>query len=205
MTNDFPDTTDIVDYPDVPGHNKRSRFSSVLRKAAALVLPVALFGGGVLLGKIIATPDTRTANSSEHAKAVFQDICADNNEAVQARSKLVYTDPRYLAAKPASQSENPDQHWCVFGTSYESELWWGMAYIGEDNPIYRSMFAGNGYDDHASRAVITYQGVPPLKFARDGWVAFVTPSGSGGEETWSDFKAGAGAMLLLDIAKHADS
>lgn len=202
MTN-TPDFPEVINYPEEsprPRTRRAVKVAALLAVVSALVLGVAL---GSALANSKKHPDAQPA--SQHPKSVYMDICAETPQAAQGRAKLLYTDPRYMAAKPVQVSDNPDQHWCVFGTSYQSDLWWVMAYIGDDNPIYRAMFAENGYDDNATRAVITYQGIPPLKFARNGWVAFITPSGgSNDEEVWSDFKAGAGAHLLMDIAKQAE-
>lgn len=199
MTN-TPKPPDVIDYPE---KSPRPRKLWIFRVAALLAVVSALIVG-VVIGAVLANrKKTPTVSSDGHAKSMYMDICADNHAAQQARAKLLYTDPRYMAAKPAQTSDSPDQHWCVYGTSYKSDLWWVMAYIGDDNPIYRAMFAENGHGDDATRAVIEYQGIPPLKFARNGWIAFITPSGSGAEETWSEFKAGAGARLLMDIAEKA--
>lgn len=144
-------------------------------------------------------------DSDKFQPAAFKDYCSDTSESAALRGKLLYTDARYMKQKPAqtsADSENPSQKWCVIGTSYESDMWWALTYVGEDNPVYKAMFAENGYADDATRAVITYQGIPPIKFARDGWIAFITPSET--DETWSEFKTGAGAMLLTDIAERSE-
>src|SRR5699024_10559283 len=110
------------------------------------------------------------------AVPAFVDYCAPTKEGSLLRGKLVYTDIRYMSDKPIQTPENPDQHWCVTGTTYESTLFWGIVYVGQDNPLYKTMVAENGEGDNASRAVITYQGVPAVKFARDGWLGFITDS-----------------------------
>lgn len=196
-----PPMAPIVDYPadadiDAQGHRIVSRGMLAL----TIALAVALIGSLAALTVQHVNNSKRT--SATAISAPFEDYCGNTPESAALRAKLLYTDTRYMRQEPAQTSadtDNPDQKWCVIGTSYESELWWVVAYVGQDNPIYKSMLAENGKADDATRAVITYQGIPPIKFAREGWIGFITPS----EDTWSEFKAGAGAMLLFDIAEQA--
>lgn len=201
---DFTNHPDIVEYP------VDSVRTSRVRKAVSITFLIVIFfllislgvGLGAAIGHVTKHPVTTAP--TVHASSPRVDICTSAAAARKARSELLYTNPGYLATEPVQVSDDKKRHWCVFGTNPESDLWWGIAYIGDDNPIYRTMLAENGYASSATRAVIMYQGIPPLKFARDGWVAFITPSGSVDGDVWTAFKTGAGVRLLMDIADHAE-
>ena len=186
----MPENTENItyDFPDQKKSRKGS-FLAILAVIGALILGAV--GGAVIATKVKDNPPVTSA---------FTDYCADTPESEFERSKLIYTDGRYLRDTPEQVSEVEGQHWCVIGKEKgNADMWWALVYVGTDNPIYKTMVAEMGDDDSATRAVINYQGLPPVKFARDGWVAFITPS----DEPWSAFKTGAGAMLLQKIADSA--
>lgn len=170
------------------------------KRALYAVIATALLAVAILVGVFIGRDSVNHAAKSVAGDApAFVDMCADTKDSAQARSKLIYTDPRYLNPKPVQVSDDSNKKWCTIGTSYESSIMWGLAYVGEDNPIYRTMIAENGDGPDATRAVITYRGVPGIKFAAHGWLGFVTPS----DEEWTAFKTGSVAMLMQDIANDA--
>lgn len=192
-----PGNEPVFDYPEEP---KVIRPSQNLDKAElrGWVVPlivtvvVALIMGAAYL--II-----NHKNNTPVAASQFTDMCADTDSSASLRSKMVYTDPKYMG-NIVKRSETEGDNWCVFGTTFSEDQWWAIVYVGEDNPLYRVMISENGDDDNATRAVITYQGVPPVKFAREGWIGFIT--GTDGEP-WSVFRTGAGAILLQTIARDA--
>lgn len=184
----MPENTDtpVIDYPE-----KKSRKGLLAALLAALL---ALAVGGGLLAAHLLTKKDATAH-------VFTDYCAASPESEFERGKMIYTDGRYLKDNPVQVSEKDGEHWCVIDPEKgDGTLHWVLLYVGVDHPIYKTMLAENGDDDTATRAVLRYQGIPALKFARDGWIGFVT---SDTDEPWSDFRAGAGAMLLQRIADQA--
>ena len=201
---DFTNHTDSIEYSVDSGRSSRVRKAvSVTLLVVVVFLLIALgMGLGAAIGYV--AKHSATTAPTVHTNPPHTDICTGTVEARKARAELLYTNPGYLTTEPVQVSDDKNRHWCVFGTNPESDLWWGIAYIGDDNPVYRTMLAENGYSDSATRAVIMYQGIPPLKFARDGWVAFITPSGSVNGDVWTAFKAGAGVRLLMDIADHAE-
>lgn len=185
-----PTTPPVFDYPeDKPSRKSKGRLAAI----AAIVLTVlVVIGGAVWMS-------TKKDVPSEPAAL---DYCAATDEGTALRAKLVYTDARFLDTELEQSNNDDNGRWCVFGPNYDTELWWAAVYVGEDNSLYRTMLAENGDDDNATRAVIRYQGLPAVKFAREGWVGFLAQDEDG--EEWSAFRTGAGAILLSDIAKAAD-
>lgn len=186
----------MIDYPEEPKVIRPSQnFGKTKIRGwavfVAVTAVVALIAGVVYL--VNHKPDVPAAASQ------LTDMCADTDTALSLRSKMVYTDPKYMG-NIVKRSETDGDNWCVFGTTFSEDQWWALVYVGEDNPLYRVMISENGDDDNATRAVITYQGVPPVKFAREGWIGFIT--GTDGEQ-WSAFRTGAGAILLQTIARDA--
>lgn len=183
-----PHTTPVFDYPD-DKPSRKGRFAALVALALAALLVV-----GVTL--VVVTKKDAPADPAA------LDYCAATEEGSMLRAKLVYTDTRFLSTEPEQVNDDENGRWCVFGPNYDTALWWAAVYVGEDNGLYRTMLAENGDDDNATRAVITFQGVPAVKFAREGWVGFVAQDED--SEQWTAFRTGAGAMLLSDIAKAAD-
>lgn len=162
---------------------------------------VAVIAWLLVTGVALAVYTVRTLSSAPQEPAAL-DYCAVTDDGTMLRSKLVYTDTRFLNEEPDQVNDDDNGRWCVFSPNYDTGIHWAAVYVGEDNPLYRTMLAENGADDNASRAVIGFQGVPPVKFARDGWVAFVAQDEDG--EKWTAFRTGAGAMLLDRIATSAE-
>lgn len=183
-----PHTTPVFDYPD-DKPSRKGRFAALVALALAALIIV-----GVTL-VVVTKKDAPTDPAA-------LDYCAATEEGSMLRAKLVYTDTRFLSTEPEQVNDDENGRWCVFGPNYDTALWWAAVYVGEDNGLYRTMLAENGDDDNATRAVITFQGVPAVKFAREGWVGFVAQDED--SEQWTAFRTGAGAMLLSDIAKAAD-
>lgn len=183
---DNEETNLLEDRPSQP--ESRKRLTVILVAALALMVAVV----GVLVVKKMEREDSAS---------VFTDYCAPTHESEFERSKMLYTDARYLTDEPVQVAETEGENWCVIEPSNAAGegMFWGILYVGEDNPLYQVMVSESGDDDNSPRAVVTYQGVPPVKFARDGWVGFTTPS----DEQWSAFKTGAGLMLLQRIADQA--
>ena len=184
-----PHTTPVYDYPEDTPPLRVGRIAAIV----ALAL-VALIIAGVTFVMV-----TKKDVPSDPAAL---DYCAATEDGSMLRAKLVYTDTRFLETDPEQVNDDENGRWCVFGPNYDTALWWAAVYVGEDNGLYRTMLAENGDDDTATRAVINFQGIPAVKFAREGWVGFVAQDEDG--EHWSAFRTGAGAMLLSDIAKAAD-
>lgn len=183
-----PHTTPVFDYPsDKP--SRRSRVAAI----------VALALTALLVASVAIVMMTRKDAPSNPAALNY---CAASEEGMMLRAKLVYTDTRFLTTEPEQVNDDENGRWCVFGPNYDTALWWAAVYVGEDNGLYSTMLAENGDDDNATRAVITFQGIPAVKFAREGWVGFVAQDEDG--EQWTAFRTGAGAMLLSDIAEAAD-
>lgn len=186
------DVSPVFDYPeDAPVAPRRK--SKRLAIFAAVITLVALVLGAVIW--------KFTRNEAPAAPAAL-DYCAATDDGTSLRAKLVYTDTRFLETEPEQVNNDENGRWCVFAPNYDAGLYWAAVYVGENNGLYRTMIAENGDDDNATRAVVTYQGIPPVKFARDGWVAFLAQNGDG--EQWTAFRTGAGAMLLTEIANAAD-
>lgn len=160
----------------------------------ALVLTLVVITVGATLFLL-----NRSTSPSEPAAL---DYCAATEEGTTLRAKLVYTDTRFLTTTPEQVNDDENGRWCVFGPNYDTDLWWVAVYVGEGNSLYGTMIAENGDSDDATRAVLRYQGIPAVKFAREGWVGFLAQDEDG--EQWTAFRAGAGGMLLHEIARSAE-
>lgn len=188
-----------------PQNRRRKSLAARVANLLVAVVAVALFVGfcGLVVPPMMRLVlDAVAGPGGRSVVADFPDYCADSLDATKLRAKMLYTDPRYMEQKPAAipDDDGDGPHaWCVIGTTYPSDVWWVIAYAGVKNPLYRTMLAENGSSDNATRAVITYQGIPPIAFAREGWLGFITP----GDDVWSDLRAGAGAELLRTLANDA--
>lgn len=183
-----PSETPVYDYPE--GKSSRKILTPILAVVALLAL---------IIGTVFVV---RAFKSNAPAAASALDYCAASEDGSLLRAKLVYTDSRFLEETPEQVNDDENGRWCVFGPNYDGGLYWAAVYVGEDNGLYRTMLAENGDGDNATRAVVNYQGIPAVKFARDGWVGFLAQDENG--EEWTPFRTGAGAILLNDIAKAAD-
>ena len=164
--------------------------------AVTVVVVAALTG--LLVALLVRPKNTNTTAALKNIN-----VCADTNVAARERAATVYTDQRYLQDGVAESSDgNVLAPWCVFTTAYDSSLYWGLVYVGDSNPIYTAMLAESGDRDDASRAVITYQNIPPIKFAKGGWIGFITPSD---EDDWTASRAAQTAQELSALAQRASS
>lgn len=167
-----------------------------IRALIALLLTL-IIAGGAMYGVWKWHDRQATPKSSKS----YVDICADTPLAVSKRSTLVYVDRNFLANRVEQESEDGGPRWCVFGTNdNHNDLWWVAVYAGDSSGMYRTLVAERHETDDPP-ATLTYTGLPPIQFARDGWIAFITPS----ENTWTAVHAGAGARLLADLVTAARS
>lgn len=184
--------------PAHPSNGHRPPPWKVILPAAAVAIVLA----AAFIGYVV----TRPSAPPPVAAAQPFDICAVTAVSASERAALVYTDKRYLSAGVEATSD-PDSltPWCVFTTNYASGLYWGAVYVGTTNPLYIAMTAESGNTDSAPRAVLSYQTVPPVKFARSGWIAFVTPSTTDptSASEWTAGDAALAAKKLADIAQRA--
>lgn len=175
--------------------------SFVKRTVFMLMVLIAAAAAGV--GGSLAAPTLKEMYDKSHLfvrpTTAKGDICADTPSAVAGRSALVITKTDFLASKVEQESESGTR-WCVFGTSDGNhDLWWVAVNAGTSNGIYRALTADRRDGEDGAPATLTYAGLPPIQFARDGWIAFITPS----EDTWTAFHAGAGARLLAELVDAA--
>lgn len=211
MENDPQRASDkVIDYPeDLPlvhtdphtdpfpkqkdeSNSPPSRTRSLVIGAVILVAVLSVFIGILMISGKPSAPATSASKNL--------DVCANTHVAVKERSALVYTDQRYIQDDALVTSKTGAiTPWCVFTTTYDSGLYWGAVYVGSANPLYTTLTAENGEGDSSTRGVITYQSVPPIKFAKGGWIAFITPS----EEKWTADAAVTSAKRLADIAQQA--
>lgn len=140
-----------------------------------------------------------TSETKKTSVTSSTDVCADTPLALAKRAALVYTNRDFLSNQVEQVSDDNGPRWCVFGTNDKNnDLWWVAVYAGEGNGVYRALIVDRREADDPP-ATLTYAGLPPIQFARDGWIAFITPS----ENTWTAFHAGAGARLLADLVTAA--
>lgn len=170
-----PPQPPVYDYPDglpssPPPSNPKRRLSSwivVLLAAAvavAVILTVAVIGHRV-------TSRSAPADPSVSAVAEPPAVCAPTDEGRDLRAQMFYTQKRYLSDEVEPSEELPPR-WCVFTTTYDSQMWWAAVYVGEDNPLYQVMVAKDGAELDKTRATVIYQQLVPIKFAYQGWIGF---------------------------------
>lgn len=188
-------TPPVFDFPEDKSPSRRTRAAVI----ALVMMLVVLMVTGVVGVRAGWFPLIGSPAPSEPAA---MDYCAATDEGTALRSKLVYTDTRFLTTTPEQSNDDENGRWCVFGPNYDTDLWWVAVYVGEGNSLYGTMIAENGDNDDATRAVLRYQGIPAVKFAREGWVGFLAQDEDG--EQWTAFRAGAGGMLLNEIARSAE-
>lgn len=151
------------------------------------------FIGGMFYAHIRST-DARSYLSSVSAPPV--NLCAESPAAERERDKLLRLGP-YASGAALVQTSGGTGTWCVLGHAEASGSYWGIAYVGLDNPIYVAMTTESGDVPEKPRARLTYPGSPPVTLARNGWIGFATPSGG---EPWTELRAGAATMMLFDLA-----
>jgi hypothetical protein len=177
----------------MPPQQRTSRTG--IRALIALLLTLIIAGGSMYGMWRWYERQTSPESSKSYA-----DICADTPLAVSKRATLVYTSRDFLSNRVEQESDSSPR-WCVFGTNdNHNDLWWVAVYAGESSGIYRALVAERHETDDPP-ATLTYAGLPPIQFARDGWIAFITPS----EDTWTAVHASAGARLLADLVTAARS
>lgn len=176
----------------LPAPQRRSRF---LLAAAGSALAFTGFLGGLIYAHTYAG-DTQT---SAPGPTPAVNLCASTEEAVRERMKLIFVDPDFQRAEPMQVSDGTAT-WCVLGLEKGQGMYWGIVYVGHDNPLYRTMVADSGDSPDVPRAMITYPDSPPVQFAHNGWIGFMAPSDG---ETWTELRTGAATLLLSDLAQKA--
>lgn len=179
----------VFDYPEPinPRPAPRSR-KHLYIVVGAMVAVVALVAS--VLGWVVLSKEPSPANNASDTPQPYP-VCAPTNEGRDTRSEMFYTDKRYLSPE-VSLSEDVPPQWCVFTTSYPSGMYWGAVYVGEDNPLYKTMTA-NGTALNETRATVIYQDIVPLKFAANGWVGFTA-------DGYSEFATKALAIQVRHLA-----
>lgn len=169
-----PPQPPVYDYPDgphpLPAAPAPSRWKSpvVVLVAASIALAV------ILTVAVVGHRVTRSSSPADTPVAAVAEppaVCAPTDEGRDLRAQMFYTQKRYLSDEVEPSEELPPR-WCVFTTTYDSQMWWAAVYVGEDNPLYRVMVAKDGAELDKTRATVIYQQLVPIKFAYQGWIGF---------------------------------